>query len=425
MTSCTNQNESSTIHIQPNGDVIYVIQKEEPCEDEQYFEDEYFEEDHQQVYHVIEEGEVEGDQIYEVVEADAVTNLIAVDNDGGDSKVICYDNISSSCNDVEPVEILSNVDSQYHHDEQIIYVTTESSTTNETCHEEVSVMQIGGPDVASEETIETSVIVKVPEERVEHNPTSTDHCYTFKRGIKPKDLDKAKTKAAMLGEREQSHTPSQPYTFILPKNPTTQIIFPNTSTFETHKLLEKRQQSTSKQPRCSKHRWLWQFMKELLFVGDPSIQWFSQREGSFILKDQDSLAIKWECYKKLHKMKAQVWRQMRYYFGWMEENKIVRPVTEFPNRYQFQEKFYREKFLPYKFRPHADLEKISTMAAGMDPSLDILSRYRHGAKEKVFCFRGCGSQFINKEACQRHESVCTFVQQPKQPSFVTEISKPQ
>ena len=46
----------------------------------------------------------------------------------------------------------------------------------------------------------------------------------------------------------------------------------------------------------------------------------------------------------------QVWRQMRYYFGWMEENKIVRPVPESTDRFQFHEKFYREKFLPYKFR---------------------------------------------------------------------------
>ena len=57
---------------------------------------------------------------------------------------------------------------------------------------------MGGPDVASEETIETSVIVEVGEqgevaeveevEEVEENNTSTtsDHCYTFKRGIRPK-----------------------------------------------------------------------------------------------------------------------------------------------------------------------------------------------------------------------------------------------
>ena len=41
-------------------------------------------------------------------------------------------------------------------------------------------------------------------------------------------------------------------------------------------------------------------------VGDPVLQWLNQREGSFLLRDQDGLAVKWECYKKLHKMKAQV-----------------------------------------------------------------------------------------------------------------------
>lgn len=241
-------------------------------------------------------------------------------------------------------------------------------------------------------------------------PLSTDHCYTFKRGIRPKDLDKAKTKAAMLGE----NSPGQQYTYILPKNPSTQIIFPNQATFAatTTRMIDPKPTSSSspvsRQSRCSKHRWLWQFMKELLLVGDPALQWLNQTDGSFLLRDQDGLATKWECYKKLHKMKAQVWRQMRYYFGWMEENKIVRPVPDSTDRFQFHEKFYREKFLPYKFRPHADLEEIARMAQQLDPDTDILSRYRSGLKEKVYCVRGCGSQFINREACSRHEGVCTF-----------------
>ena len=58
------------------------------------------------------------------------------------------------------------------------------------------IFQVGGPDVASEETIETSVIVEVGEqgevaevEEVEeegNTSTTSDHCYTFKRGIRPK-----------------------------------------------------------------------------------------------------------------------------------------------------------------------------------------------------------------------------------------------
>ena len=44
-------------------------------------------------------------------------------------------------------------------------------------------------------------------------------------------------------------------------------------------------------------------------------------------------------------------------------------------RFQFHEKFYREKFLPYKFRPHADLEEIARMAQQLDPDTDILSRF--------------------------------------------------
>jgi len=384
------------------GDVIYVLDNQQMVDHQVEYEEQF--EGQPQVYQILEEVVDEQDEVYEVIETNGGTaeNYIVQDEIHNDT----CDEYETTSDNIESIEIISDVNEGVEN-EEIIYVTTEDVGASES--EEVTFMQIGGPDVASEETIETSMIVEIPEEE-KLNPMATDHCYTFKRGIKPKDLDKAKTKAAMLGET--SYQPSQPYTFILPKNPTTQIIFPNTTSFENHKLLEKRPSISHKQPRCSKHRWLWQFMKELLFVGDPSIQWFSQTEGSFILKDQDSLAIKWECYKKLHKMKAQVWRQMRYYFGWMEENKIVRPVVEFQNRFQFQEKFFREKFLPYKFRPHADLAKISSMAAGMDPSLDILSRYRNGLKEKVFCYRGCGSQFINKEACTRHESVCTFSLKP-------------
>lgn len=100
---------------------------------------------------------------------------------------------------------------------------------------------------------------------------------------------------------------------------------------------------------------------------------------------------------------------MRYYFGWMEENKIVRPVPEEENLYIFVERFYREKFLPYKFKPHTDIKQINKMASEMDSVASVLSRYKEGFKEKVFCVRGCGSQFINKEACSRHESVCTYV----------------
>ena len=256
------------------------------------------------------------------------------------------------------------------------------------------------------------MIVEVPEDGSEVRTVShlaSDHSYTFKRGIKPSDLDKAKTKAAMFGEIQN---PNTSFAFILPKNlPPGATITENI--LEMTKLPEKKIGiGTVRENRCGKHRWLWQFMKELLFVGDPSLQWFNQREGSFILQDHDQLAVKWECYKKLHNMKAQVWRQMRYYFGWMEENKIIRPVPDCDTRFQFVERFYREKFLPYKFKPHTDLKILSEMARDMDPTLDILSRYKNGNKEKVFCVKGCGSQFINTEACARHESVCTYNKYP-------------
>ena len=55
------------------------------------------------------------------------------------------------------------------------------------------------------------------------------------------------------------------------------------------------------------------------FGFDTSIvQWLNQREGSFLLRDQDGLATKWECYKKLHKMKAQV-RKWSMNGGWTDD----------------------------------------------------------------------------------------------------------
>ena len=171
--------------------------------------------------------------------------------------------------------------------------------------------QVGGPDVASEETIETSMIIEIPqnvtsEAKVISSHLSSDHCYTFKKGIRPRDLDRVKTKAAMLGETGDIQSISQPYAFILPK----QIAAP-VKTSPPKTLLETKKpeiRRAYRETKCGKHRWLWQFMKELLFIGDPCIKWYNQKEGSFMLPDQDQLAIKWECYKKINQMKAQVTR---------------------------------------------------------------------------------------------------------------------
>ena len=285
---------------------------------------------------------------------------------------------------------------------------------------------MNGPDVASEETIETSsMIVEIPAEDSSENFSishlSSDHCYTFKRGIKPTDLDRAKCKAAVLGE-SLPQPGGQQFSFILPKNPPPSAPSSLSSSLLDFRLrnlspVSKRAQATLIRENIHnfKHRWLWQFMKELLYLGDPTLRWFNQKEGVFILRDQDSLASKWECYKKMHNMKGQVWRQMTYYFGWVEENKIMRQVPDVPCHYQFLERFYREKFLPYKFKPHTDLTILHKMSKELDCQ-DLMSRCKE-KKVKVFCQHGCGSQFINKEACARHESVC-----PLQPQIVHVVS---
>ena len=71
-----------------------------------------------------------------------------------------------------------------------------------------------------------------------------------------------------------------------------------------------------------------------------------------------------------------------------DESIVIVIVKTQTTRFQFHEKFYREKFLPYKFRPHADLEEIARMAQQLDPNTDILSRF-------CICSCICISQDIN------------------------------
>jgi len=343
----------------------------------------------------------ESEQIYQIIEQSTVD--VALEDEETEGEY------------TETITIIS--DSPHNNDENKIveeHVVYVSEECDDEVEDSVTFMQVGGPDVASEETIETSMIIEIPPQNDTSKPEcsshpSSDHCYTFKKGIRPRDLDRVKAKAAMMGDSGDLQSISQqPYAFILPK----QIEAPTKKL--SHKCFESKKsefrRTSVKETKCGKHRWLWQFMKELLFIGDPILKWYNQKEGTFMLYDQDQLAIKWECYKQLNSMKAQVWRQMRYYFGWMEENKILRQVPETENTFQFVERFYREKFLPYKFKPHTDINQLNKIAEQMHEGVaSVLSRYKNGCKEKVYCTHGCGSQFINKDACERHESVCSFV----------------
>jgi len=342
----------------------------------------------------------ESEPVYQIIEQSTVD--VALEDDETEGEY------------TETITIIS--DTAHNDDEKnlveghVVYVREDEC--DDEAEDSVTFMQVGGPDVASEETIETSMIIEIPpednSEPKSSSHLSSDHCYTFKKGIRPRDLDRVKARAAMMGDNGDLQSISQqPYAFILPKQLEAPIKKISQKSFESKRSEFRR--ATVKETKGGKHRWLWQFMKELLFIGDPCLKWYNQKEGTFLLFDQDQLAIKWECYKQLNCMKAQVWRQMRYYFGWMEENKILRQVPETEHTYQFVERFYREKFLPYKFKPHTNVKQLNEMAKEMREGVaSVLSRYKNGCKEKVYCSHGCGSQFINKDACERHESVCSF-----------------
>eukprot|EP00091_Calanus_sinicus_P004040 TRINITY_DN14235_c0_g1_i1.p1 TRINITY_DN14235_c0_g1~~TRINITY_DN14235_c0_g1_i1.p1 ORF type:complete len:212 (-),score=66.15 TRINITY_DN14235_c0_g1_i1:680-1315(-) len=192
--------EHANVFMEGSGecDVIYVIDDQQQMVHQ--VEDEEEHEDHQQVYQILEEVVDEGEDIYEVVQT-SEENYITVQDEA--TEEACDEYTANPSDNIETIEIISSEVNEPIDNEEIIYVTSEDVETDGSG---VTFMQIGGPDVASEETIETSMIVEIPEEKFDLNPMATDHCYTFKRGIKPKDLDRAKTKAAMLGEA--SHHPN-------------------------------------------------------------------------------------------------------------------------------------------------------------------------------------------------------------------------
>jgi len=159
-----------------------------------------------------------------------------------------------------------------------------------------------------------------------------------------------------------------------------------------------------------KHRWLWQFMKELFDRGDRCIEWRNSLHGIFAVNDIERLGQLWENYKTMTGQtgKAQCWRQLRYYFGMQDETRIIRqiPLGNGQLLFQFQALFYKERFKQYVYRPiqdfqalEKDIPNISSIIRPMIPEVPVL-----------FCSRGCGSQFRKLEALQRHENVCTHIQ---------------
>jgi len=163
-----------------------------------------------------------------------------------------------------------------------------------------------------------------------------------------------------------------------------------------------------KQYAVDKHRWLWQFMKELFVRKDACLIWGNQPKGQFYLQDIRRLGLLWGNYKKTKNMSAQSWRQMRYYFSFYEENNIIKLVqTDASDRlYAFEPLFYKDRFVPYKFKPIQDFSALETVSS--EDSLDMSCMRPVTQSAKLFCDKGCGSQFRKQDALDRHQTVCTF-----------------
>lgn len=161
-----------------------------------------------------------------------------------------------------------------------------------------------------------------------------------------------------------------------------------------------------KKMASEKHRWLWQFMKELFSRNDSCLRWQNQAEGRFYLESMPRLGLLWGNYKNVTRItRAQSWRQLRYYFGFYEENRIIKQIPLADKYlYVFEELFYKNRFIPYTFKPIKDfsiLEKPS-------PHVGHINFSPNQKTEALFCKKGCGSQFRRDDALLRHQQVCTF-----------------
>jgi len=168
-----------------------------------------------------------------------------------------------------------------------------------------------------------------------------------------------------------------------------------------------------------KHRWLWQFMKELFDRKDPALRWEEEARGRFHVDSLDRLGHLWQSYKQIKDIRAQSWRQMRYYFGFYEENKLLKQIQigaeEF--LFQFQEPFYSHRFKKYRYKPVKDFALLENL-----PSVPTPSVLRPLQKEEtLYC--PCGSQFRKEAALLRHQKVCSSAPPDLQSNMVIVVEE--
>ena len=115
--------ERANVFMEERGDVIYVIDDQQMVHQVEQQQEEHGED--QQVYQILEE--VNDDEIYEVVETEG-QSYITVPNDAMNEEV-CHEYATTVSDDVETIEIISEVNESVDN-EEIIYVTTEDVDDN-------------------------------------------------------------------------------------------------------------------------------------------------------------------------------------------------------------------------------------------------------------------------------------------------------
>ena len=161
----------------------------------------------------------------------------------------------------------------------------------------------------------------------------------------------------------------------------------------------------------NEHKHLWQYVKELLTVGDPCVQWEDEEKGLFILHDQVGLAAMWACYRelsllpKLHPITGIFTQVRNFLYPPKGRKEFVKKVSH--QIFQFEKKFYKSwQFVKYNFISGIHPQVVKYMKTRMEDMKFLKSIKELGST--IHCQKGCGSTYLRMESCQKHESVCTF-----------------
>jgi len=179
-------------------------------------------------------------------------------------------------------------------------------------------------------------------------------------------------------------------------------------------ICEKGSRNTVKR----KHKWLWQFLKEML--NDPidcSCVWIDRNLGCFKIVDKEKCTSMWENYKHVKKMSTVGYGKQEFVacFEWYQKIKILRQIeikgkeSDVSLKYQFHPTFYHDFFEPYKFLTSIPREMLRY---GKHLTVSVkkpVIRKLKSPKSPMYCSKNCGSQYINSSALQNHEKVCMGV----------------